>query len=46
MILISLSIAHPPASILEDQQINRIRQATDNYVLLDSPIVYSRRFEV
>ncbi|MEH2457117.1 hypothetical protein [Nostoc sp.] len=25
---------------------NRITQATDNYVVLDSPIVYSRRFEV
>ncbi|MFN6482603.1 MULTISPECIES: hypothetical protein [unclassified Nostoc] len=25
---------------------NRIRQATDGYVVLDSVIVYSRRFEV
>ncbi|MEH2466122.1 hypothetical protein [Nostoc sp.] len=25
---------------------NRIRQATDNYVVLESPIVYSRRFDV
>ncbi|MEH2421641.1 MAG: hypothetical protein V7K48_12185 [Nostoc sp.] len=25
---------------------NRIRQATDNYVVLDSAIVYSRRFDV
>jgi hypothetical protein len=25
---------------------NRIRQATDDYVVLDSAIVYSRRFEV
>ncbi|MEH1846407.1 MAG: hypothetical protein V7L25_15760 [Nostoc sp.] len=25
---------------------NCIRQATDNYIVLDSAIVYSRRFEV
>jgi hypothetical protein len=25
---------------------NRIKQATDNYVVLDNPIVDSRRFEV
>ncbi|MEH1941271.1 MAG: hypothetical protein V7L01_13775 [Nostoc sp.] len=25
---------------------NRITQATDNYVVLDSAIVYSRRFDV
>ncbi|MEH2449818.1 hypothetical protein [Nostoc sp.] len=25
---------------------NRIRQATDNYVVLDCAIVYSRRFDV
>ncbi|MCC5602865.1 hypothetical protein [Nostoc favosum] len=25
---------------------NRIKQATDNYVVLDSAIVYSRRFDV
>ncbi|QMS86711.1 hypothetical protein HUN01_03660 [Nostoc edaphicum CCNP1411] len=31
---------------MKDQQINRIEQATDNYVVLDSAIVDSRRFEV
>jgi hypothetical protein len=31
---------------LEEKQMNRIKQATDNYVVLDNPIVDSRRFKV